>query len=31
LTITSAAGRGTSIEAVVPVAGHERNNLPAAI
>ena len=31
LTITSAAGRGTSIEAVIPLAGHERNTLPAAI
>ena len=31
LTITSAAGRGTSVEAVLPLSGHSRNSLPAAI
>ena len=31
LTITTAAGRGTSIEAVVPLSGHARSRLPAAI
>jgi signal transduction histidine kinase/ligand-binding sensor domain-containing protein len=31
LTIRSGAGRGTSIEAVIPLTGHERNKLPAAI
>ena len=31
LTVTSAAGQGTSIEAVIPLAGAARNNLPAAI
>ncbi len=31
LTITSGAGRGTSVEAVIPLSGHLRNSLPAAI
>jgi signal transduction histidine kinase/ligand-binding sensor domain-containing protein len=31
LTITSAAGRGTSVEAVIPLSGAVRNSLPAAI
>jgi signal transduction histidine kinase len=31
LTITSSAGRGTAIEAVIPLNGHARNSLPAAI
>ena len=31
LTVTSAAGRVILIEAVIPPAGHVRNNLPAAI
>jgi signal transduction histidine kinase len=31
LTITSAAGRGTSVVAVIPLAGDARNSLPAAI
>jgi signal transduction histidine kinase len=30
-TITSGAGRGTVIEAVIPLSGHARNSLPAAI
>jgi signal transduction histidine kinase len=30
-SINSAAGKGTSIEAIVPLSGQTRNNLPAAI
>ena len=31
LTIKTSAGRGTSVEAVIPLYGHARNSLPAAI
>ena len=30
-SITSAAGRGTAIEAAIPLSGQAKNNLPAAI